>query len=164
MKKHMTIRKKIPLFLSVVVFVSLFGLFGCTAGQKKTVSSVESMSLVRLGMRGGSEYKIEVDGEKTKILRYREVYADNKTTLVPEASAVVDTAEFVELVNNCGVIRWDGFHGKHPKNVHDGEMFRFSACVNGDKTIKADGSENFPKGYKDFVRALDEMLAQQESA
>ena len=67
--------------------------------------------------------------------------SSNKSSLVPEASAVVDTAEFVELVNNCGVIRWDGFHGKHPKNVHDGEMFRFSACVNGEKTIEADGSE-----------------------
>ncbi|MBE6572698.1 MAG: hypothetical protein E7656_10660 [Ruminococcaceae bacterium] len=163
MKKHMTIRKKMPLILSVVVFVSLFGLFGCAAGQKKTVSSVESMSLVRRGMRGGTEYKIEVDGEKTKILRYREVYADGQINLEPEASAVVDTVEFVELVNNCGVIRWDGFHGKHPKNVHDGEMFRFSACVNGDKTIEADGSANFPKGYNDFVRALDEMLAQHES-
>ena len=65
-------------------------------------------------------------------------------------------------MNNCSVIRWDGFHGEHPKNVKDGIMFDFTATVNGGQTIYADGSANYPKGYNEFVRELNKMLAECE--
>ena len=69
----------------------------------------------------------------------------------------------IELMNTCGILSWDGFHGKHPKNVSDGIMFDFTANVSGGQTIHADGSANFPKGYHEFVRTLDEMLAESEN-
>ena len=68
----------------------------------------------------------------------------------------------LELMNTCGVICWDGFHGKHPKNVKDGIMFDFRATVNDGQEIHADGSENFPKGYHDFVRELNKILTDHE--
>ena len=63
-------------------------------------------------------------------------------------------------MNACDVPHWNGFHGAHPKNVQDGIMFSFEASVNGGQVVSADGSANFPKGYHEFVRTLDEMLAE----
>ena len=83
--------------------------------------------------------------------------------LVLESSVPCDAQTMIELMNTCGILRWNGFHGKHPKNVSDGIMFRFEATVNGGQGIFADGSENFPKGYREFVRALDSMLAESEN-
>ena len=53
---------------------------------------------------------------------------------------------------------WDSFHGKHPKGVLDGTMFRFEATVNSGRIIKADGSQNFPSGYRDFESGLYKIL------
>ncbi len=64
------------------------------------------------------------------------------------------------MMNTCGVLCRDGFHGKHPKNVSDGDMFNFTASVNGGQVIRADGSANFPKGYQDFVNYPDGLLTQ----
>ena len=44
----------------------------------------------------------------------------------------------------------------------DGIMFDFTATVNGGQTIHADGSANYPKGYNEFVRELNKMLAERE--
>ena len=39
-------------------------------------------------------------------------------------------------------------------------MFDFRATVNDGQEIHADGSENFPKGYHDFVRELNKILTE----
>ena len=138
-----------------MVFSILSGLFGCGGKAAATVTSVEEMTLTLRGMRGGTVYKFE--GEA--LCRYRELYRDGKDELIPEKAVPCSMQTMVGLANACGILRWDGFHGAHPKNVQDGIMFRFAATVNGGQTIAADGSANFPKGYYDFVRALDEMLS-----
>jgi len=46
--------------------------------------------------------------------------------------------------------------------VKDGIMFDFRATVNDGQEIHADGSENFPKGYHDFVRELNKILTEHE--
>lgn len=151
------------ILITAMVFTMLFGLFGCNRESPKTVTSVETMTLTLRGMRGGFVYKFEHEGDVAELQRHRETYRDGEDMLVLEASAPCGVQTMIDLMNTCGILRWDGFHGKHPKNVSDGIMFRFEATVNGGQTIIADGSANFPKGYHEFVRALDAMLAEQEN-
>lgn len=141
-----------------MVFSSLFGQFGCGRGSKKEVTSAEEMTLVLRGMRGGVVYKFEGEGDAAELRRYREVYASGKCDLALETEVPCGEKMMTELMNTGDVLRWDGFHGKHPKNVHDGMMFTFSATVNGGQTIRAEGSANFPRGYHEFIRALNAML------
>lgn len=154
-------RKRI--LITVMVFTMLFGLFGCGEKAPKTVTSVETMTLTLRGMRGGHVYKFEGEGDTTELRRYREAYSGGEDELVLEMSMPCDVQTMVELMNICTILRWDGFHGKHPKNVSDGIMFDFTADVNGGQTIHADGSANFPKGYHEFVRTLDAILAESEN-
>ncbi|MBR2976952.1 MAG: hypothetical protein IKC50_01580 [Oscillospiraceae bacterium] len=121
------------------------------------------MTLTLRGMRGGHVYKFDGEGNATELRRYREAYSGGEDELVLESSVPCGVQTMIELMNTCGILRWDGFHGKHPKNLSDGIMFRFEATVNGGQEIFADGSANYPKGYHEFVRALDAMLAEQEN-
>ncbi len=144
-----------------MVFTMLFGLFGCVRETPKNVTSVETMTLTLRGMRGGYVYKFEVD--VAELRRYREIYRDGDDELVLESSVSCGVQTMIELMNTCGILRWDGFHGKHPKNVSDGIMFWFEATVNGGQMIHAEGSANFPRGYHEFVRTLDAILAEHEN-
>ena len=154
--------KKFITLITIMLFTTLIGLCGCAGDYRKTVTSIEAMTLTLQGMRGASVYEIAEVDEKTELRRFRKVYSNGTDTLELEASAVCDVTDFIELMNTCGVICWDGFHGKHPKNVKDGIMFDFRATVNDGQEIHADGSENFPKGYHDFVRELNKILADHE--
>jgi len=145
-----------------MVFTMLLGLFGCGRETQKNVISAQTMTLTLRGMRGGYVYKFEGESDVTELRRYRETYRGGEDELVLELSVPCDAQTMIELMNTCGILRWNGFHGKHPKNVSDGIMFRFEATVNGGQTILAEGSANFPKGYHEFVRALDAMLAESE--
>jgi len=153
-------RKRI--FVTVTVLTMLLGLFGCGSKNQVAVASVEEMTLTLRGMRGGWVYQFENNEEKTELRLCREVYAGEECELVPEQSMLCDPQTMVDLMNTCGIVRWDGFYGKRPNNVLDGVTFRFEAKVNGQRTITAEGSENFPKGYLAFLRSLDEMLAENE--
>ncbi len=156
MKKAIRNYGKLSLRILLLTAVALIGLSGCAWGSKKTVTSVETMTLTLRGMRGVYVYTL-VDNE---LRYYREVYEGEETVLKLEKQVACDAQTIVRLMNTCGVMRWDGFHGKHPSNVSDGIMFNFEATVNGGQTIRADGSANFPKGYREFVRELNTMLAE----
>jgi len=149
-------RKRI--LITFMVITMLFGLFGCKGKEEKTVVSAESMTLTLQGMRGTFIYEIAKEADRTELRYYRQLYLQGEDVLELEKSAACEIEEIIELMNTCSVIRWDGFHGKHPKNVWDGIMFRFTAVVNGGQTLNADGSANFPKGYHEFVRALNLIL------
>lgn len=129
----------------------------------KKITSVEAMTLTLRDMHGGVVYRINGESGKAVIQRYREIYSNEETSLQLEESAVCEIGAFIELTNNCNVLRWNGFHGKHPKNVLDGVMFQFTATVNGEKNIQADGSAKFPKGYHDFMREINKLLAESEN-
>ncbi len=151
------------LLVAVMISVMLLELFGCAGKSPETVTSIETMTLIRRGMRGGTVLEFVLDGDHTELRCYREVISAGGTTLVPEASVVVEEQVMAELMNRCGILRWDGFHGKHPRRVLDGIVFTFTASVNGGQTVRADGSANFPGGYREFVQALDGMLAASEN-
>ena len=151
-----------------MILTMFLGLFGCSRAADQTVSpetiaSVEMMTLTLRGMRGGTVYTFEMETDPPKLCRYREKYSGTEDTLELEKSITFPYEEMIGLMNACKVFKWDGFHGKHPKNVSDGIMFCFEAEINGGQTIRADGSANFPKGYYEFVRTLDEMLAKGEA-
>lgn len=153
---------KTVLTVTVLMSSALFGLFGCF-GEKKAVTSVEAMSLTLRGMWGGTVYELSVSDGRTELVLYSEKYDGEKNYLAPERSATCEISDIVSLMNDCGVMRWNGFHGKHPKNVCDGIMFIFKASVNGGEAISANGSENFPKGYREFVNGLDGILEKGET-
>ena len=69
-------------------------------------------------------------------------------------------SQLLELLNQYRIWKWDGFHGKHPRGVLDGEMFSFRAVINDGETIHADGSANFPKNFREFRRAIDQLLSE----
>ena len=151
------------LSVTVMILTLLSGLFGCNKSIEKNIDSVEAMTLTLRGMRGGTVYRFETETARTELCRYREVYNGDEALLRLEKSTECSYDTLIGLMNTCGVIRWNGFSGAHPKNVKDGIMFRFEATVNGGQTIHAEGSANFPKGYHEFVRSLDAMLAEQEN-
>ena len=154
--------KRFITLITTMVLSTSIGLCGCADDCRKTITSIETMTLTLQGMRFCSVYEITNEDGKTELRRFRKVYSNGVDTLELETSAVCDITDFIELMNTCGVICWDGFHGKHPKNVKDGIMFDFRATVNDGQEIHADGSENFPKGYHDFVRELNKILAEHE--
>ena len=49
---------------------------------------------------------------------------------------------------------------QHCALAQQGIMFDFRATVNDGQEIHAEGSENFPKGYHDFVRELNKILTE----
>ncbi|MBQ3431593.1 MAG: hypothetical protein IJG23_02295 [Clostridia bacterium] len=124
-----------------------FLMFG---SQKETVNSFERIFLSLQGMRISEEYEIICNGEQSEVSRYQMFYTDGEEERRLTGSAGVSTASVVAKLNECNVIKWDGFHGKHPKNVLDGTMFQFEATINGSRTVTADGSQNFPKHYHEF--------------
>ncbi len=124
------------------------------------MTAVESVTLTQHGMRGTTVHEIVCKDGKAEVRLCREGMTDGKKVLVPQACASAEIQTIVGLMNTCGVLSWDGFHGKHPRHVCDGIMFTFTATVNGGQTIRADGSANFPKGYREFVRTLNAMLAE----
>lgn len=138
-------------------FLSLF-----RGKPKKTVMSVREMTLKISGMRTTRLYKAMHSDKGLKLERYYERFSGSEHRFELETSCSVTEASFIELMNTHGVMDWDGFHGKHPRHVSDGDMFSFSAVVNDGLTINADGSANYPNGYRDFVRSLDGLLAEQE--
>ena len=127
--------------------------------NKRKVVSFDSVNLSLSGMRYSIEYEIirlEADAELTIYdIRY---LTGGGTERVPEKTVQYPAGNVIEMLNECGVMKWDGFHGKHPRNVRDGEMFSFTAVVNGGEKIRADGSENFPENYHKLNSMFRELL------
>lgn len=127
--------------------------------QKKIITSVQEASLKIMGMRGTNLYKVNNNDGEITVERYQERYRDDSFRFEPDKSISCSMENIVDIMNECNVMRWNGFFGKHPRNVSDGDMFNFTAIVNEGLTIRAEGSANFPKGYHEFIRTLNEMLA-----
>lgn len=124
------------------------------------IVSVEELALTTVGMRSTHLYKLTKANGAFKLCRYCKIL--NRLEL--EAQARCTEADFIKLMNDCGVMGWDGFCGEHPKDVLDGVMFEFSVTVNDGREIKAQGFESFPQGYGELVKALDQMLLEASAA
>ena len=124
----------------------------------KQIEAFERITLRENGMRGSTEYEIISHGDTAEVVQYgiRFRYPDDER--IAERQATVSIDEALALLNSCRLLSWDGFHGAHPRGVKDGIMFSFRAVVNGGTVIKAEGSQNFPKHYRDFRDGIYEML------
>ena len=131
-------------------------LFGKPGSSR--IDSFESVLLRTSGMRGSTEYEVLKRDGKAVVSQYGIRYKNGKDERVLEERAACSEARMLELLNACRLLSWDGFDGKHPKGVLDGTMFRLRASVNGGTKISAQGSENFPKHYRDFTGGLYEIL------
>lgn len=126
--------------------------------KKAQIESFEIITLHTSGMRYSADVEIVMKGDNAEVSQYqiRHRYPENERIL--EKRVLVSDDIMLKLLNECKLLSWDGFHGKHPRGVLDGTMFSLSAIVNGGKKIRADGSQNFPKHYRDFTGGLYEML------
>ena len=127
-------------------------------GTKKitdnTITDMESLTLHLSGMRLTEEYELTVNGDKTEISYYTMSYANSQEEIILKKRTVCDTKTVIEALNSFDVIKWDGFHGEHPRGVLDGTMFRLTATLNGGQKLYADGSQNFPKHFYEFEEWL----------
>ena len=131
--------------------------------KHETVTDFSSLALRLSGMRGSREYRILCRDEETEITLCRAQYASGAEKWVPEKQVLCQTAEMIRILNDCRFLSWDGFHGKHPRGVLDGTQFFLKGTVNGDQTVTADGSQNFPRGFRDLTDALHQILSRETS-
>ena len=122
------------------------------------IVSFEIVTLRISGMRFENEYEIVMNEGRAQVSRYGIRFTRDEDPRVLEARAECGEETVLGLLNDCKLLSWDGFHGKHPKDVRDGTMFTLKATVNGDKRIYADGSENFPRHYRELTDGLRELL------
>ncbi len=130
--------------------------------KSNTVTDFESVTLEEITMRGSYVYEIICREDTAEVSLYDIRYIDNEDKKFLRQRSVCSAAEITELLESCEVPSWDGFYGSHPKGVLDGKMFRFSASINGGRTISASGSENFPRHYRDLTNALYTILRRSE--
>jgi len=122
--------------------------------------SFEQVTLHVIGMRFDQTYEILNQEDGVTVSLYDNVYENGEDVQKLDKTVTCDQDAILELLQACHVGEWNGFFGEHPKNVSDGVMFDFTAVVNDGQTICAEGSENFPEGYHDFVQALNQMLSE----
>lgn len=146
--------------LAILAFVIMNFVFRNAGSEicNEKIYSFEKIDLRVSEMRLTSEYEIINKGEKTEISLYYVNYASGAKELIPEKTVETETDEFIEFLNFCNFGSWNGFKGEHPKNVLDGTMFVLTAVINGEENLEAEGSANFPKGYRDFKKELDRLL------
>ena len=129
--------------------------------KQEPITSFSEIRLRISGMRLTEIFEIICRGDTAEISQYYVRYdkEGDRNELVRRAEQPAEA--IVDLLDQCRVLRWDGFSGKNPPGVRDGVMFTFTAQING-KTVRADGSNNFPKHYRDFLNAVMDHLQKTE--
>ena len=135
---------------------------GVRESKRGKIKSFEAVTLHTSGMRSITDDEIVMKDGKAVLTRYHIRYNGHEDVRLPEAVAECSEEEALGILNDCKMLSWDGFHGKHPRGVRDGIMFRLDATVNGGETIHADGSQNFPRHYRDFTGWINETLRRAE--
>ncbi len=126
--------------------------------KEKKIGSFSVLTLRLSGMRFATEYEIVSEGPNAECSRYAIRFGDHTDPRILEMRAVCDTLRVLELMDRCKLLSWDGFCGAHPKGVLDGTMFSLSAVVNDHQKIRASGSQNFPKHFRELTDGIEEIL------
>ena len=127
-------------------------------GENEKIRSFETVTLHTSGMRYVTDYELVMNGNEAEVSQYAVGFRDGEEVRQLLKRAVCSAERALELMNQCRLLSWDGFHGQRPKGIKDGKNFIFSATVNGGETIYATGSQRFPPCYRDFTDGLYEML------
>ena len=130
--------------------------------KRKIITSFTRITLSDSGMRGACKYEIICGGDEAQLSQYSVYYKNGRDECELELSARCKSAAITDLLNRCSVMSWDGFCGANPRGVRDGWQFTFTAEVNGGRRLYATGSNNFPKHFRDFTNALNDMIRDQE--
>ena len=128
--------------------------------NKERITSFDTVLLRQSGMRGATEHEMVMKDGKAEVSLYGIRYAGGEDQRVLEEQSVCSLEDALKLLNDCDLLSWDGFKGPHPKHVKDGIMFILNAIVNDNRTIHAEGSENFPKHYRELTDGLHAILFQ----
>ena len=127
--------------------------------KKPPITAYTSLSWNISGMRVTREYEILHKGEDTEVSEYElRCVAGGGRERQLLRRVLCTEQRMLELLNAFDIMKWDGFHGKHPRGVLDGEMFTFQATINDGVSIRAEGSANFPKGFREFRSAVHLLL------
>lgn len=126
--------------------------------KQKTIGSFEIVTLRIRGMRYAVDYEIVMRENDAELTQYGIRYTNKEDIRIPERRAVIGKEPALKLLNDCKLLSWDGFHGAHPRGVKDGTMFTLEATVNDGVRIWAEGSQNFPRYYREFTDKLNEIL------
>lgn len=140
----------------------LRGAFTRAGSKDRRIESFEVVVLRLSGMRGVSEYEIVALDGSAKLTECGVRFSGEKEERIPKRSVICPAEDVLGLLNRCRILSWDGFHGKHPRGVKDGKIFSFSATVNGGKTVRAAGSQDFPSHFSDFTDGLNAALSDAE--
>ena len=119
--------------------------------KTEEITSFEIVTLRLSGMRAPEEYEIVPRDGAAEMSHYTFRYkggGEEERDL--EVRVVLPMEMVLQLLNECRILSWDGFCGKHPHGVLDGTMFTLTAVVNDGKKIYASGSENFPPRFREF--------------
>ena len=133
-------------------------------GFGEKIESFATVTLRTSGMRGATEYEIMMKNGNAELSRYGVRYQDGAQLRVLEQRAECSEERMLRLLNDCQLLKWDGFDGPHPRGVLDGTIFRLDAVVNGGRSIRAQGSQSFPKHYRDFTDGLYAVLTAQKDS
>ena len=146
---------------AMMAFPSVSHMFGMGKPAEK-ITSFEIVTLRLSGMRFTTEYEIVMKDKEAEVVEYAIRYEKNEDKRIPQRQMLCSADRILKLLNDCELTAWDGFHGKHPSGVKDGIMFSLQATVNNGRKIKAEGSENFPKHFREFRDGLHAMLSQKK--
>ena len=130
--------------------------------KKEEITAFEIVTLHLSGMRVSCDYEMVMKDGKAEVSYYEIKYGSGEPQRELIERAVCDEARALGLLRECRVIAWDGFDGPHPKGVLDGTMFRLDATVNGGRQISAQGSQNFPRHFREFEDGLRDILREAE--
>ncbi len=131
--------------------------------KKEKIESFEKINIRLSGMCGIEDFEAVCSESEVEITHYGVRFGDEEIR-VPRERTKCDKGAFLELLNRCDVLGWHGFHGERPRGLLDGTTFRMEAAVNGGRGIYADGTENFPAGYRDLMDEIYRMLRESARA
>ena len=126
--------------------------------KDKSIEKLEKLTLRESGMRFTSERELIMCENGVEVSQYEIRYTKNGDERILIKRSQIGKEPALKLLNDCKVLSWDGFSGAHPRWVKDGIMFSLTAVVNDGKVIRAEGSQNFPKRYREFTDGLNGFL------
>ena len=160
MADHYTFIRKAVLIMSLLSIAA--GLTSCGKRKAVKIEDFTSITISESGSRGFTdEYELLRTEDGARLTLYSGSWkykdgADREEYVRFRVEGGEDFyKELLELLKTYKVGNWNGFTGSNPKGVLDGKQFTMSGTVNGETRIYATGSNNFPKQYRDFLKALD---------
>ncbi len=93
--------------------------------RREQITSFSEIRLKVSGMRLTEVYEILCRGDDAEVSQYWLSYKNHEDNYNLQKHVTVPAADVIDVLNQCGILKWDGFRGKNPRGVLDGTMFSF---------------------------------------